>query len=437
MKKPIFYLLAAVLFFTLWTGFTQVSADTAKASNEKITLKYVLLPYWIDTLKTCTAEYQKEHPNINIELEPYPFEQLFEVIEVKMGSGSRDFDLISVDQPLVSAYSYRKYLLPLNKYFSKADMNKMASSAAKAGMYHGGFMAAPLSTSSQILYYNKKLLTQAGVKFPASDVKNRMRWEDVVAASQKVTKDLNASGESNIWGFMFDQVSSTYQTLALPNSLGAKSIGKDGITVDGVINSAAWLKALKFYYDLFNTYKISPKGVKPSESAQYFASGKCAFFIGGTWNVPNFAKVKGLDFGVAPHPYFQDGKVATPTGSWHLGVNANSKYAKEAAEFVKFMTIGKGNDIWIKYGIDMPSKKDLIQAILTDPSYDKFPNNALKIAAYESLHTAVPRPSTPGYREYDTVMAAAFEDIRNGQDPKTALDSAVQKLKISMAKYKN
>lgn len=437
MKKTISLFLAVMFAFSLCIGSGSMNAKALSktSSAEKITLKYVALPYWVDTIKMCANEYQKDHPNVNIEVESYPFEQLFEVIEVKMGSGSSDFDLISVDQPLVSAYSFRKYLLPLNN-FTDADKNKMANSSVMAGTYKGKLMAAPLSTSSQILFYNKKLLAQAGVKAPSSDIKNRMTWEGIASDSQKVVKKLNSNGKSGIWGFMFDQVSSTYQTLPLPNSAGGKDIGSDGVTVDGIINSPAWVKACKFYYDLFNTYKVSPKGVKSTESAQYFASGKCAYFVGGTWNISNFEKAKNLDYGVAPHPYFKGGKVVTPTGSWHLGVNANSKHPKEAADFVKFMTIGKGNDIWIKYGIDMPSKKSLIQNILTNPSYSKFPNSALKIAAYESLNTAVPRPSTPGYREYDTVMSATFEDIRNGENPKAALDKAVQQLKINMAKYK-
>ena len=35
----------------------------------------------------------------------------------------------------------------------------------------------------------------------------------------------------------------------LPNSLGGEQISKDGLSVDGVINTEPWLDALKFYQD--------------------------------------------------------------------------------------------------------------------------------------------------------------------------------------------
>lgn len=417
-------------------GNTSPSDDNAK-KEDNVTLTYLTLGGdWENMLPDIIEQYEKENENVQVKLEAYPFDQLFEVIEVKMGSGTKDFDVLAVDAPLVAAYTYRGYLEPLDEYFSEDDKDVLIPSSIEAGTVDGKFMAAPMNTSSQLMFYNKTLLKEAGVSLPSEDPEKRMTWEEVVEASQTVMEELDPDGSNGIWGLMFEQVSRPYQILALPNSLGGAGVGDDGITVDGIVNSPEWVEACKFYYDIFNTWKISPKGTKPSESQQRFTSGKVAFYVGGTWGTPVYEETEHLEYGYAPHPYFKDGKAATPTGSWHFGVNSESDHKKEAAEFVRYMSTGKGNDLWIEANHDLPSKKPLLEAIMEDEAYDTFPESSYKIAAYEAMNTAVPRPITSGYREWETIIGATLEDIRNGEDPKTALNDAVEQLDSALAKYK-
>ena len=60
----------------------------------------------------------------------------------------------------------------------------------------------------------------------------------------------------------------------------------------------------------------------------------------------------------------------------------------------------------------------------------------MKIAAYESANTAVPRALTPGYTEYDTSVQAAWEDIKNGADVKETLDNAAATIDSALERYK-
>ena len=60
----------------------------------------------------------------------------------------------------------------------------------------------------------------------------------------------------------------------------------------------------------------------------------------------------------------------------------------------------------------------------------------MKIAAYESANTAVPRALTPGYTEYETIINNTWEDIKNGSDVREALDIAAEKIDSAMEKYK-
>ena len=63
------------------------------------------------------------------------------------------------------------------------------------------------------------------------------------------------------------------------------------------------------------------------------------------------------------------------------------------------------------------------------------PLSYLTTAADEAKQNPVPRPLTVGYLEYEQILADTFQDIRNGADPKQALDTAATRIQSEMGKY--
>ena len=59
----------------------------------------------------------------------------------------------------------------------------------------------------------------------------------------------------------------------------------------------------------------------------------------------------------------------------------------------------------------------------------------MKLAAYEAENTAVARPVTPGYLEYETIINQLFADIRNGGNVDDSVESAIQSIQDYMKKY--
>jgi len=145
----------------------------------------------------------------------------------------------------------------------------------------------------------------------------------------------------------------------------------------------------------------------------------------------------GVDFAIAPFPYFKEGKVATGTGSWHLGITKQSQHKAEAAKFIRFICGNiQGASIWFDSQGQLPALLALLDQISKDPKYNAFPANAYLLGVYEAQHTAVPRPLTPGYLQLEDIFASTYEDIRNGVDPKASLDGAAQRLDRFLAQFK-
>ncbi|HTO22256.1 MAG TPA: sugar ABC transporter substrate-binding protein [Spirochaetia bacterium] len=379
----------------------------------------------------------KEETGIKVAMETFPFEDLFHNLEVRLSSKDPTLDVFAIDSPLTASYAARGYTQPVGNNLSKAEMDKFFPATVQIATYKGQVWNVPFENSSQVMYINKDLFKKAGIALPSSDVKARLTWEQVVDYARKI-QALNLPG---VWGLLFDQASRPYQMLALPQSLGAGSgVSPDGLKVDGYLNNAGWQKAMQWWYDVNNTWKIHPKGIAPAETAGQFSAGNIGIYIGGTWNIPAFmdAKTAGrLDFDILPHPYFKGGKPATGTNSWHLAVSPYSQKQDAAWKFVKFMTSDKiMADRFVSIG-QLVANKVMTDVINKDPKYKEFPWIAYKtIVTYELANTAVPRPATPFWLEMEDQVGKAFEDVRNGADPKQTLDRTVQILERAAQKYR-
>jgi len=457
MKKVLALALCAVMLATMVTGcgsstaqettaaqtetkteqttVAAVAATEAAVEEEEVPeeIVWITLTDFIPTLEPIVARY-KELTGINVKLEGYASQDLTEVIEVKIGTGNQDYDVISVDGPLVSSYSYRGMLAPQDEYWSADELSQITEVSKGAGSWQGVFYCPPMNTSSCVLFYNKKLLDDAGVVLPEGiSCENRLSYEQILEMSRQIKEKLDPNGTNGIYGLDYRQVSRTYQMNALPNSMGGKNIGDDGFTAEGVINSDEWVKAMTWYQDCVEE-GISSRGINASEMRNMFASDKIAFMF-DTTSLPAYCDKNGMTtYGVLPAPYFEgyEDKVATPTGSWHFGVNSDSRYQKAAADFIKWMTIGEGADLWFEGYNILPTKLTLLDRIASDSSVGL----ELQYAVYESNHTAVARALTPGFNEYNTIIANAWEDVRNGEDVKEILDATAADIEKALNKFR-
>ncbi|MEY8353111.1 sugar ABC transporter substrate-binding protein [Lachnospiraceae bacterium 54-53] len=382
---------------------------------------------WEGLTKDLLKKYEEE-TGVHIEAEFYSFNDLFEVIETKSAAKSTDFDVMSVDVTYVAKYGESGYLEPLDQYFTEEEKAKWDSASYKAGVWKDVMYAAPENTSTQELYYNKKLLDEAGITLPENDAENRLTYEQVADLAKQALAVLDPDGSKGMIGFDFQQVSRVYQMNMLPNSKGGANIGEDGKSLDGVVNTQPWIDAMTWYQNLVND-GIASRGHNANQLPEQFYAGNMVFMIGGTWTRSNMKSDD--EIGVTYAPCFEgyEDKVATSTGSWYFGVNSQSKNKDAAADFVKWFTLGEGNDLWLEINGDVPSRLDKQKEIASDENASA----DMKIAAYEAANTAVPRAVTPYFGEYSSALNQAWEDIRNGADVEETLNTAIGQFNAAVA----
>ena len=184
---------------------------------------------------------------------------------------------------------------------------------------------------------------------------------------------------------------------------------------------------------LYSEWKVSPPGqFDTALTPELFGNEKCALMLGGTFLFDTFkTKFPKLDFAVAAHPYFAKGKPVTPTGAWHFGVNPRTKEQAATAQFVKDMLSEDLNVLWFKARPYVPTLNSV-----WGKEPDTFKADMWKIAQHELQSTALPRPATPGFREYEDILRVALRDIQGGGGVQGILTAAAQKIDREIAKYK-
>ncbi|UUU20417.1 sugar ABC transporter substrate-binding protein [Streptomyces sp. DSM 40750] len=204
-------------------------------------------------------------------------------------------DVLIVDNPVVSTLAEAGVLTSTDD--NKLDTSKVDPNLLAAGQSGGKTYGTPIGANTLALYYNKKVLKEAGV-----DIASVKDWTSLTAALEKVEK----AGKKGITFSAIGTEEGSFQFLPWFWGSGAQLTDLD---------SAEAVSALTLWSDWVE------KGYAPNSvinntqttSWQEFATGDYAFAENGTWQLAGAEKA-GFEYGVIPVPGASGGNAAAPTG---------------------------------------------------------------------------------------------------------------------------
>lgn len=411
-------------------GLMATTISPAAAAPSTVTISYIGTDQ-PSQVKPLIDAFQKKFPNIKVSYKQIPFDQYDNTVAQRIGTKTTTVDVFAVDQPNIAQYAAKGYLADLSSLRTIAERS-LSPAMYKVNLFRGKLWSVSITNSTQMLFFNKDMLDKAGISYPSQDPAKRITWEEIADNSKKIVDAKVAD-----YGFLLEQVENYYQIQALVESAGGGSgvTGKDMLSPN--IENAGWIKTMKFYQDSFKN-GLQPKGVGGFDTGPMFTSGKLAYFVGGPWDIFIFSGSK-INWGVAAHPYFKGGKAVTPTGSWSLGVNSASTKKAAATEFVKFASLTATGNLAVAQGIgSIPANKTAVPRYLK--TLDAVAGDKSKgvgaLLTYEVSKTAVARPVTVGFVQFNDILNKAFGDIRNGSDIETRLSQASKSLVEAWSLFK-
>lgn len=238
-----------------------------------------------------------------------------------------------------------------------------SDAAIQACYVDGKRYAAPLSVETTALFYNTDLVSEV----PAT-------WEELVEQAVQ-------GG-----GVQFD-ATSIYYDLGFVRACGGYIFKYQGGAYDttdiGLANEGA-VEAYGFIDDLCNKYNLITADVTADIARSNFQNGKCAYYIGGPWDIDGFTSA-GTPFAISEMPTFHGEPFITPVGTQVSFVSNSSNNQEQTWNFIRHL-IENG-------ALDMYEAGDRIPAKLSDQELDEIQRNKNTQAFVAQINNGEPMPT--------------------------------------------
>ncbi|WP_330460909.1 ABC transporter substrate-binding protein [Streptomyces sp. NBC_00820] len=274
----------------------------------------------------------------------------------------------------------------------------------------------PTEVQTYALYYNRRLLREAGVDRPPRT------WRELEETAYRTTRR-DRYGNTLVQGFglsTYDDSTTVGQTLALLNAAGGTFVSADGRRT--AIDSPAG----RAVFDL--EHRLVAKGASAPGVNVYkaFQSGQVAMVVSAGWWTGSLKAQMGADYrdvGVAPVPVPEAGdRRATLSTGFMLGVNTASRHPREAWEFLRWLNAEKVSvrsagrsaaatrmsSLQVSVG-SLTGRADDMRTLLGaggDPNLRPF---------LDALAYAVPEPNMPGAQQAKSLLRKNLEALWTGQ----------------------
>jgi ABC-type glycerol-3-phosphate transport system substrate-binding protein len=308
------------------------ASDGKGSSDEKVTLKFQSLsdqPAAIDATKSIVDTWNKDNPNIQVEIVPAGWDGIYDKLITQFNGGAAP-DIIHYEAAGIVPFARDGYLADLSEHMSDDFTSSVPEGVMQAVTVDDQVVAYPTEMQSYMVFANKKLLEAAGVQVPTGDT---MTWEELQQIAKATTKgDVHGLG----WGLK----SPTAAFMTMGPTFGGtyfEGTGKDAkIKVeDGELAIPEIVGKMKAEGTIAPV-TLTQSG---SEVLASFYAGKIAMTIQGSFQAANIAKdaPADLDWVVLPPLEGPDGagQAANPQT---LSVNIDSEHVEQAAEFLNYFT---------------------------------------------------------------------------------------------------
>lgn len=339
----------------------------------------------IDILKPVLAEFEKENPDIRVEFMHIP-QNYFQKIHLLFASNLAP-DVIFINNLYLPIYANAGVLEELPKP-EKNHLPLFFDKSLQALSYKGKLYAVPRDVSNLVIYYNKDIFRKYNVPLP----NKYWSFDDLLVIAQKLTKDTNKDGKTDIWGISFDE--DPFFFLPYLMSEGGGFLSDDLNKV--IIDSPQSKKGLQFYANLRNKYHVAPTESESASAtmAQMFLDGKLAMQLSGRWLVPKYRTDADFNWNVINFPTGDKGSIV-PLDASGWAISKSSMHKEEAMKLIKYLSSKKTIEKFSQSGLIVPARIDVAKG---EFMHDNKPPSNSKVFV-DVIETSKPTPVSINYNE--------------------------------------
>lgn len=415
MKKiGICLLIIAITISTLFARGASESSDVvtinfwhhySAESAENKTLNEILIP-----------QFEKENPGIKVNAVPHEWADLHDKILISANSNSLP-DVARCDIAWIPEFQRMGILVALDEEIDgfEAKKEELLDSAMSTAYIQGHYYGLALNTNSKILFYNVKMLKDAGVEVPTT-------MDEWVTAVRKIA-GTNANGQQ-IWGWN-EPALAGWNICPFIWSFGGSLTNDDQTLASGYVNSPETIKAVETFASLVKEGALTGFNSGDIPMTDGFGTYRYAMMLEGPWKIAELdGAYPDVEYKTAYIPAGDGGSVSVLGGEDIAMFTSANKDA--AWKFMEFMTSEFAEVEMAKCSQIPVNKAALETETVKSQSFAPF---------IEAIKTAKARPTVSSWSEIDNELTASMYSVVSGaKSAKVAMDELAVKMDALLKK---
>jgi len=366
-------------------------------------------------IRETLKDFEKAHPEVSFQFQPIPGNYP-EKIQLMLGTGKAP-DLFWLKGDTSPAYMNFEVLEPLDSYLAKDtdfDVDDFFPVFKDAFKYKGKYYGFGKDFNAYVLFYNKAMFEEAGLKGPPTN------WKELYDYAQKLTKDTNGDGKTDQYGFVVEPSIDIVMPFAFQN--GAELIDGQG---NIKIGQPEFVEAVEFVMSLYRKgIATNPADMGAGWVGDVFSRKQCAMAIAGSWLIPYLQdNSPEMQYGVAELPMGK--KKGTLAFSVAMVIPEQSAHKEDAWNLLSYLNGKEGMQTWTASGIALPTRRSVAEA--GGFYQDSVQNTFMKSIEYATLYKVNMKE-----RWYDESQAAMQGIFYKNKD----IGKTLKQLATTLEKYK-
>ena len=375
---------------TFWHTYNEISPE-----NE--TLTDVLIPM-----------FEEEHPGINVESVPYPYDGFRQAL-LTSAAGGEGPDLVRLD--IIWSPEFAEQGILMNLSDALPDFDDLAANVFEGPLstnaYEGAYYGLPLDTNTRILVYNPALMETAPETI-----------DEFAAMCDSLPEDTYLFSDGGTYGWAI---------LPWIWSFGGDVTDEAMTTATGYVNGEATVAAVQFLADMVQSGCFSDGFIGSGiDTWGSFFGGTLVSMLEGPWFYPTLeGQYPDFETGAALMPAGDGGHISV-VGGENVVVMASTEHPEEALEFLRFTQSDA-------YQLEMSKVGQLtvLSTLIEDEYFTDHPYYGMFL---EQLQTAQARTPVPAYNDIETVLGDAAQLVLRGEmSAQEAMDLAAEEIDTLLA----
>lgn len=388
-------------------------ASAAFAQAPQVTLDFPswqaeepgLSNWWKELIK----DFEAQNANVKVNLYSIPFNQYVQQMTVRF-AGNNPPDIVHLPTRNFAAFASQEWLMPLDDRLAKTDILQTWTPLQSEMNWDGKMQGVLLMGYGSLLYYNDKLLKDAGLGVPATP-------EQWLTAIEKTTS--RDQGQFGLVATSVEHPNLVVEvgTWVMGQGLDFFKNGKYAFSDPKVVAAVEqYRKAMR----------SAPPGTNSTMARQLFLDGKATFLRDGPWiwaavlKAPEAARAN-LRLTKVPFP--------TITGGASNSLHMAAKLAPEKRDLVwKFIALAASAKWQQQYPVLSASPAPR-KGSVTDETTKTLPHLQViqdSAAAATSVFPTLPKVQE-SYNEYASIFGRAMMRLISSDDPTQQILTTLEK----------